>query len=186
MLIRGPCPGTSSTAQAQNQVRLSRMDDPSQFWPLFWSATTAAATVATAISTGAVFLVRWRARPEPDWAVFGVVPSRDESSAKKSRTMHGDVYNAGDGAAFRVTVEGHNCKANVVIEHEHPMRQPDKLPFVALVEPGDGVRFRLEYEPGENWRNAALVITWIRSPTRLGKRRTDRIPLREIVERPHE
>lgn len=152
-------------------------------WGTFAALVTAAATLATAVSTSVVLVLRHRDRAEPDWAVLtdGDGPDRHSTSL----VLSGKLTNAGDGAAFRVIVRGDRCETGLRTE-------PGKLgitgvvAFIPLMAPGDEARLAVSCDPAENWDRANLVIEWTRSPTRRRKRMTHRMPLREIAPTPDE
>lgn len=154
-------------------------------WDVFWAATTAAATVATAISTSTVLVLQRRNRPEPDWAIDGIAhrPDTREQRYETRLSVHGRLINAGDGSAFRVTVTGVLCEPRMTSEPRGQMGGTTQLPFVAVVHPGDSVRM-YAHCPEQDWDRAEVVISWTRSPTRLQKRVSTRIPLREIAPLP--
>lgn len=147
------------------------------------------AVIATAVSAfvsiALVLLFRRLDQPEPDWVVTGKpqLTSREEAVAKSGAWIRGRLHNAGDGTAFQLTVDGDHCQAFL---YEDMPRRPaglNELPFIALVRPGEQQQISISCER-EEWDRAAVVVTWIGSPTRRRKQRAHRMPVREIAPLP--
>jgi hypothetical protein len=146
-------------------------------WTGFWLATTAAATVATAISTGAVLWLRRRERPEPDWVVWAYASWPNGSiGGKPIPELQADctLVNGGDGAAFLVTLKGDRCKVGL----------PNRAwPTEPLVGPGGSFKWWISVLP-DDFDRAVVTVTWTRPPTRLKKQQTVRYPLPELMTMP--
>jgi hypothetical protein len=152
-----------------------------------WETFLASSTLATAISTAVTMLVRRRTRPEVDWAVWPVGnPTLHHD--RGTYILQAKVANAGDGYAFRVTAQGVHCTAKLMGEPlAHDLiaggTTRAQLPYVPLVEPGQQGHLEVDCVH-EDWNRAEAIIEWTASPTRLRKRRSLPIPLREISPAP--
>ena len=153
-------------------------------WGSVGAVIGTAAVVATAVSTGMTLWLQMRWRPEPDWAVTGSSqrpnPKADDPTVAY---LYGRMVNAGDGAAFRVKVSGIDCDAQLQGDLEPRLMWRSTIQFVAVMHPGDDCQLVTKVLPAK-WDAAKVLVEWTNSPTRLGKRKKVRIPLREIADRP--
>jgi hypothetical protein len=157
-------------------------------WAVFWAATTAASTLATAIATSTVLWLNKRHRPEADWSAElsfmpTVVRQYNESEPNPlagKGEMRCRLYNVGDGLAFRVAARGSGCLVDLRRFLAPSETFPTSVQKVPVLEPGDAAFINVWSDLGA-WGTAEVVIEWTRSPTRLRKRVSTRIPLREIA-----
>lgn len=144
-------------------------------WAQFWGATTAAATLATAISTGAVLWLRRRERPVAEWVVVAVHVrwARDRYNSDADLDLieiTGTICNAGDGAAFGVAVSGREATAGL----------RGGRTIAAYCPPGADVEFFCNAK-SYNWRSAAIAVSWTPPPTRLKQQRVQSIAVMEFA-----
>jgi hypothetical protein len=145
----------------------------------FWALVTMATFLASAIAGAVGWMARTRSRPEADWAFWPRGVKR--SAADPRHDLAVVMSNAGDGYAFRVSISGEHCKAHLRGDSQDPMVRRRQLwfPFVPLVIPGQEQMMDVQCLL-EDWDRAVIIIEWTTPPTRLGRRLTDRVPLREI------
>lgn len=140
-----------------------------------------AAGVSTAVATGVTLFLRHRDRQEPGWAITGAPRQPDRENYGVAPELHGHLDNAGDGTAFRVTAAGLQCE----VRPTGPRSAHGSVQFthVAAMAPGGSIDLWAQC-PFENWNSAAIIVEWTRPPTRLRKRLSQTLPLREIADCP--
>ena len=151
-------------------------------WTMFWAATTAAATIATAITTGAVLWLKGREKPCPEWIAEGVMTADEGVDPETFETISvaggplstrwARIVNVGDGTAFQCRMTASGCEAGV------PVKIREKSSSV--VEPGHS--FDIWATTPGPVADASIEITWLASPTRLGKRWKQTLWLSEWME----
>lgn len=137
----------------------------------FWLATTAAATIATAISTGVTLWLRQRDRPEVYWHIA----DRDSRKARGSEPASDffALVNAGDGVAYRVEV---TARPGEVLRYggiDHPRLGEQ----IAIFPPGERLQLIVRHDGVP--RDVMLRVAWIPEPTRVSKPVIEWIPLAE-------
>lgn len=146
----------------------------------FWLMTTAAATVATAISTGLTLWLRQRDRPDVHWHITSR-ESRPADTTKDELVFPRDLFrlvNAGDGTAYRVevmasggqTVRFHDERWNGRVWGDQSM---------PVVRPGEALTLMVRHEGKPI--DVVLRVSWIPEPTRLSRPVIEWIPLAEGV-----
>lgn len=157
-----------------------------------WESIGLSATIATALSTGisTVAALWWRRqdRAEADWAWFPATTVWDTSALygpPQGPTAHTGFANAGDGTGFRVSASGERCGVRMVRAAGGNSVGIGELPvpFVPAMRPGEEVRIRVECDI-DDWDAAVVVVEWTRAPTWKGKKRTLRVDLRELADKP--
>lgn len=143
-------------------------------WNLFWGATTAAATIATAVSTWAVLWVERRRRAEPRWIIVDLssVGAEEPSSFPGVPFRAGRIANLGDGEAYDVRLTGRRCAVRLWGDRGHAE------PFVSVVRPGESIPFRA-WARHEFREEAGVRVQWTPPPTRISKPIVEVIPLME-------
>lgn len=157
-------------------------------WALLLAVVATAAGVSTAVATGVTFWLRSHERPEAEWVITGDArwPERSYAGEKYAEQPELSVtmVNAGDGTAYRVTVTALSCEAGMFRRtSKNPAAPPSQLAFVPIMTAGDAVSAWVHCSI-EDWSTAELVLEWTPPPTRLRKRMTRRLPIREISELP--
>jgi hypothetical protein len=147
----------------------------------FWALVTMASTLSAALSTAVTLLVRWRGRPEVEWAVVPLGGYGRPYKQGDPYSLTGEALNVGDGYAFRVAARGEHCKASL---QSKPLPSPlgsrrFSVSLIPIVEPGQECPLEVQCAL-DKWDRAEVVIEWTESPTRRRKRRREVIPLREI------
>jgi len=152
-------------------------------WGAIAGVVGTSAAVATAVSVGVTLWLSIRNRPEPDWAIVGHASRPNFRDEEQRVGLVGTLINAGDGAAFRVHLSGVNCEPALLGEEYGLVGDRPVMRFAPVVAPGEEWPIRL-LAVQDQWDSASVRIEWTRSPTRLGKRDKDQIPVREIADLP--
>lgn len=143
----------------------------------FWQAVAASVAAATALSTGLAWIIgnwaRDRSRPEADWVydVYAHVVDENSNEAHHPKGhiyVHGRLANAGDANAFRLVIEPSAGESGLTTPTSSPMGLSQSHEWVALLQPGESVDFWAVVHPSD-WRDFAINLDWITSPTRLNK-----------------
>ncbi len=142
-----------------------------------WNAIVAIVAVAALVGGAASWALTqmriWRHRPQPDWLL---TPRREGADFLVK------VQNVGDGAAFEVDILSESCFVSRI----------ERIP-IAL--PG----YRFEYEQGNLYGprldptpwlplelkeggDPVVIVRWTASPTRLGRRWEQRLPIGRLVD----
>lgn len=149
----------------------------------FWLATTGAATVATAISTGFTLWLQRRNRPDVFWQVLEReshgpdVPQRSGGPAVPPRDFL-RLVNAGDGIAYRVEVMARGGTAYRLADDGRQRVWGNQQ--VPVVRTGESIRLVVEYP--EKPAGVTLRVSWIPEPTRISDPVIEWIPLAEGLE----
>lgn len=135
-------------------------------WAGFWATTTAAATIATAISTWLVLWLRRRGRPEASWELSGSVSvtgvrSNEGERPERADRFTGLLINVGDGGAYKVRIEPFSEGVFGIVGNTS---------MVARVDSGASADVVMGAELG-TISDGVIRVTWLISPTRLGKER---------------
>lgn len=146
-----------------------------------WEAIAAwIAAVIAMISTGFTLWLQWRRRAEPEWAAVpvGVTQSVQNQMLlmrRKPTSFGAELTNVGDGAAFDVQarLDGNLCEVLEIGSTGSAIRL---TPLVGAVMPGVRFGIVLPHDLRTD-EDHELVVTWTASPTRLGRRWEQRLPL---------
>lgn len=124
-----------------------------------------------------------------DWAWFDAHASPGSPKGlgfRKRPHAWATLANSGDGIAFRVVVRGEHCDAVMIEQRPGASSRGTgraKVEVLPVARPGDMIEVDVACTL-EAWERAAVVITWIPSPTWKSRPRTLRAPLKEIAECP--
>lgn len=144
---------------------------------VFWQAVAASVAAATAISTGLAWAIgswaRNRSRAEADWVYDVYAHVVDEHSNEPHLTkghisVRGQLANAGDASAFRLTMNTASGTCGMSTPTGSPLGHSQSHGWIAVLPPGESVNFWAVIPP-EDWESSAISLDWIASPTRLKK-----------------
>jgi len=150
-----------------------------------WIAVVAtAAGVSTAVSTALSAYFAVRRRPEADWVLTGswsLYPA-DLDGYEPPPRFEGRLVNAGDGAAFRVTVASPGDSINVELRGQRTDGGISSISaaLAAVMHPGDSHSVVVT-APEAEAPSAAFTLEWTNPPTHLGRRRRQAFVLSECA-----
>lgn len=158
---------------------------------LVLTVVATAAAVSTAVATGTTLYLQQRSRPEPDWALGGHWDwpgeyASDEEYAKAPPNLLGTINNAGDGPAFRLAATGVGCEPHLGRSLPRASGSGSSnvhVAFHAVLHPGDESTVVVTIAESQV-SEARVFVEWTRSPTRLGKRRSQSFKLEDFAPLP--
>ena len=106
---------------------------------VFWGAVAALVPLSVAVGSlvtlGVNAIVKHRNRPEAEWAVEmrGNAYVNDTYGRDNSIEVSGKISNVGDGDAFRIRLEGRNCKAVLSYQETQGMSGHAYLPTGSVI-----------------------------------------------------
>lgn len=148
------------------------MIDPNNPWP---ALSAIAALGGTAGSLLTILINVWwrrRNRAEADWVVTSrsSVITEDAHSGPVDNEgwyqVTGKLANAGDAAAFRLTLKTNTGSGYLHTPSGSIVGRPILHEWIAVLPPGESIEFWCKFPPGK-WDEFTLTLDWVTSPTRL-------------------